>query len=76
MKLQTAPSKKDIFWTGTVSVLEKGENAGSCRCSFYQGVRLKEVFVKIVDCTHLFLMVQHRHFDLPKCRLIISSLPS
>ena len=23
MKLQSAPSKKDIFWTGTMSVLER-----------------------------------------------------
>ena len=49
MKLQSAPSKRDIFWTGTVSVLEKGKNAGNCRCSFYHGVRLIEVFVKIVQ---------------------------
>lgn len=74
MKLQSAPSKKDISWTSVC--LE--------RVPFYReltkrkrkmqvttvGVRFSnvcvlEVFVKIVDCTHLFLMVQHIHFDLP-----------
>ena len=31
----------------------------------FSNVCVLEVFVKIIDCTHLFLMVQHIHFDLP-----------
>lgn len=84
--IQSPVRKVRIFYEATDSSVQKrhlldwncvclGEMR-KCRELFYQGVRLKEVFVKIVDCTHLFLMVQHRHFDLPKCRLIISSLPS